>query len=98
MKRVISYASRSLTKAERNYPAHKLEFLALKWAVCDKYKDYLLGSKTKVLTDNKPITYTLTLAKLNSTGHKWLDSLANFYLEFNTDLVLRTLELTDCLD
>ena len=29
----ISFASRSLNKAESNYPAHKLEFLALKWAV-----------------------------------------------------------------
>ena len=40
VKRVISYASRSLTKPEQNYPAHKLEFLGLKWAVCDKFKDY----------------------------------------------------------
>ena len=30
-KAVIAYASRSLNKAESHYPAHKLEFLALKW-------------------------------------------------------------------
>ena len=30
---VIAYASRSLNKAESHYPAHKLEFLTLKWAV-----------------------------------------------------------------
>lgn len=30
VKRVISCASRTLTKSERNYPAHRLEFLALK--------------------------------------------------------------------
>ena len=30
--RVIAYASRSVTKTESNYPTHKLEFLALKWA------------------------------------------------------------------
>ena len=29
-KKVIAYASRSLYKSERNYPVHKLEFLALK--------------------------------------------------------------------
>ena len=31
--RVIAYASRSLSHTECNYPAHKLEFLALKWAI-----------------------------------------------------------------
>ena len=31
--RVIAYASRSVTKTESNYPTHKLEFLALKWAI-----------------------------------------------------------------
>ena len=29
--RVIAYASRRLSNTEKNYPAHKLEFLALKW-------------------------------------------------------------------
>ena len=30
---VIGFASQSLSKSESNYPAHKLEFLALKWTV-----------------------------------------------------------------
>lgn len=39
---VIAYGSRTLTPAEKNYHLHssKLEFLALKWAVCDKFRDY----------------------------------------------------------
>ena len=34
VERVIAYANRSLKPSEKNYPAHKLEFLALKWSVC----------------------------------------------------------------
>ena len=36
-KRLIAYASQSLSRSERNYPVHKLEFLALKWAITDKF-------------------------------------------------------------
>ena len=36
-------------QVECNYPAHKLEFLALKWAVCDKFSDYLYGSNFTVM-------------------------------------------------
>ena len=37
--RVIAYASRSVSKTEMNYPVHKLEFLALKPAITDKFHD-----------------------------------------------------------
>ena len=33
---VIAYASQTLSKSEKNYDAHKLEFLALKWSVTEK--------------------------------------------------------------
>ena len=78
LQRVISYASRILTKSERNYPAHKREFLALKWAMCDKFRDYLLGSHTTVITDNNPLCYILKNAKLDATSHRWLSSLSMF--------------------
>ena len=41
--RVIGYGSRTLTKAEKNYflQSGKLEFLALKWAICEHFRDYL---------------------------------------------------------
>lgn len=76
--RVIAYASRALSPAERNYPAHKREFLALKWAVCDKFYDHLYGNKFSVKTDNNPLTYVLTTAKLDATGHRWLAALSAF--------------------
>lgn len=34
---VIAYATRGLSCSECNYTVHKLEFLALKWAVCNKF-------------------------------------------------------------
>ena len=77
--RVIAYASRSVSKAEANYPAHKLEFLALKWAVCEKFHEYLYGSKSfEVFTDNNPLSYVLTSAKLDACGQRWVAKLANY--------------------
>ena len=77
--RVIAYASRSVSKAESNYPAHKLEFLALKWAVYEKFHEYLYGSKSfEVFTDNNPLTYVLTSAKLDACGQRWVAKLANY--------------------
>ena len=77
-KRVIAYASRGLSKSEANYPAHKLEFLALKWAVSEKFSDYLYGQKFTVYTDNNPLTYILSTAKLDATGQRWLAALVNY--------------------
>ena len=82
---VIAYASRGLRASDCNYPSHKLEFLALKWAVCDKFSDYLYGSKFTVRTDNNPLTYVLTTAKLDATGHRWLAALSRY----NFSLVYR---------
>ena len=76
--RVVAYASRSLRPSEKNYPAHKLEFLALKWSVTEKFHDYLYGTNFEVLTDNNPLTYVFTTAKLDATGHRWLAELCNY--------------------
>ena len=76
--RVIAYASRSLSNTEKNYPAHKLEFLALKWAITNQFHEYLYGGQFDVYTDNNPLTYILTSAKLDPTGQRWVVSLANY--------------------
>ena len=38
--------------SEKNYPAHKLEFLVLKWSVTDRFKDLLYRKKFEVITDS----------------------------------------------
>ena len=76
--RVIAYASRSLSDTESRYAAYKLEFLALRWAVCVKFKDYLFGSKFEVYTDNNPLLYIQTTAKLDAIGQRWVADLSNY--------------------
>lgn len=60
---VIAFASRRLRGAEKNdqnYSSMKLELLALKWAVTEKFRSYLLGSKFTILTDNNPLCHLTT--------------------------------------
>ena len=76
--RVIAYASRTLSKTEKNYDAHKLEFLALKWSVTERFHEYLYGGHFDVYTDNNPLMYILTSAKLDATGQRWIAGLANY--------------------
>uniref|UniRef100_A0A8C2JKG0 ribonuclease H n=1 Tax=Cyprinus carpio TaxID=7962 RepID=A0A8C2JKG0_CYPCA len=61
--KVIAYASRSLHPTEKNdanYSSFKLELLAVKWALCEKFKDYLWGAKVRVVMDNNPLVHLQT--------------------------------------
>lgn len=76
----VAYASRALTQSKRNMPNHssmRLEFLALKWAMTEKFRDYLLGQKCVVWTDNNPLSH-LNTAKLGATEQRWAAQLAAF--------------------
>ena len=76
--RVIAYASRTLSKTKRNYDAHKLEFLALKWSITQQFHEYLYEGTFEVYTDNNLLMYVLTSAKLEAMGLSWIASLANY--------------------
>ncbi len=82
--RIVGFGSRTLTPAERNYHLHsgKLEFLALKGVICDKFRDYLYYAPTfMVYTDNNPLTYVLSTARLNAVGHRWVGELSDFHFD-----------------
>ncbi len=64
-----------LSAPEKNYSAHKLEFLGLKWAVTMKF---LYGKPFTVYTDHNPLAYVMTMAKLDAVGHRWLAELFDF--------------------
>ena len=69
----------------RDYSSAKIELMALKWSVCDKFKDYLLGSKFTVFTDNNPLCY-IKSSKLGAAQIHWLSELALY----DFDIVYRT--------
>ena len=75
---VIAYASWTLSKSEKNYDAHKLEFLTLRWSVTERFHEYLYGGHFEVYMDNNPLTYILITVKLDATGQRWVASLANY--------------------
>ena len=71
---VVAYASSA-----------KIELMALKWSICDKFKDYLLGSKFTVFTDNNLLCY-IKSSKLGAAQIRWLSELALY----NFDIIYRT--------
>jgi hypothetical protein len=50
-------------------------------AITEHFKDYLYYAPSFVVyTDNNPLKYITSSAKLNATGHRWLAELADFNL------------------
>ena len=76
VKKVLSYASRGIKPSEKNYSAFKM-------AITEKYHDYLYGHKCRVYTDNNPLTYVLTSAKLDATGHRWVSAISSYDSEIH---------------
>ena len=65
---------------EKRYHSSKLEFLALKWAVTEQFREYLLYQPFKVRMDNNPLTYIMTTLNLATLGNRWVSALANFQM------------------
>ena len=90
---VIAYTSQTLRPSEKsmyNYSSAKLELLALKWAVTEKFRDCLLGSKFTVYTNNAQTS------KLGVSQIHWLSKLAlfDFNIIYRSD---KTNQATDAL-
>lgn len=49
-----------------------------KWSVTEKFHDYLYCADFTIVTDNNPLTYILTSAKLDAASHRWLATLSTF--------------------
>jgi hypothetical protein len=77
----IAYESHLMSPAERNYPVHEQELLAVIHAL-QKWKMLLLGMKVNVMTDHHSLTYLLKQRNLSRRQARWLEILSDFDLRF----------------
>ena len=77
----VAYASRGLKGGELKYHSSKLEFLALKWAKTEQFREYLQYQPFLIRTDNNPLTYVLTMPNLDAVEHRWVAAMAGYNFE-----------------
>ena len=80
----VAYASLGLKGGGLKYHSSKLEFLALKWAMTEQFREYLQYQPFVIRTDNKPLTYVLMTPNLDAVGHRWVVAMAgyNFKIQY----------------
>ena len=77
--RVVCYQSRQLQPAERNYPVHDKELLAMKYALA-KFRVYLLGDRPFIgYTDHASLRTAVNSPHLSQRMARWL----SFFAEYN---------------
>lgn len=75
----ISFASRSLCGAERNYTVTELELLGILFA-CQKFRIYILGYPIKLYTDHQALTFLFSCKLKNARLTRWTLALQEFDL------------------
>ena len=75
--RIICCASRALNKAEKSYPATKLECLAIVWAVA-KFRPYLVAMPFEVFTDHYALQWLKTMRTGSALLHRWSAALEEY--------------------
>ena len=63
--RPVAYASKSLTDTESRYAIIEKEALAVTWG-CERFSQYLLGTRFEIHTDHRPLLASLQTKRLDS--------------------------------
>ena len=77
--RLVACRSRKLNDAEKKYPVHEKEMLALADTL-KAWRHYLLGAEVMVYTDNSALRYLQTNKNPNQRQVRWLELLQQYRL------------------
>ena len=89
----IAFMSHKMNKAERNYPVHEQELLAIVQALRE-WRHYLHGSPFEVVTDHNSLKYFMSQPTLSARQARWSEKLQ----EFDMKIVHRPGKLNDAAD
>ena len=89
----IAFMSHKMNKAERNYPVHEQELLAIVQALRE-WRHYLHGTTFEVVTDHNSLKYFMTQPTLSARQARWSEKLQ----EFDMKVVHRPGKLNDAAD
>jgi hypothetical protein len=73
----IAFLSKKMLPAERNYPVHEQELLAIIVAL-RSWRHYLHGAPFSIVTDHKSLQYFQSQPHLSARQTRWLDLMAEF--------------------
>jgi RNase H-like domain found in reverse transcriptase/Integrase zinc binding domain len=74
---LVAYNSYQLNDAEKNYPVHEKELLAIIKAF-EKWRSHLLGTHFKVFTDHQTLKYFQSQKEVSRQQMRWSIYMANF--------------------
>lgn len=80
-RRIIAFASKTLTKTERYYCTSKKEALAAIWA-CEKWQHYVDYTKFFLISDHSALKYLFSKSPPTGQNARWVLRLQNFDFEF----------------
>jgi hypothetical protein len=76
----VAYASRSLNSAESHYTTSEKQLLAIVWST-KYFRTYLYGRKFKIVSDHKPLVWSMNVKDPGSRLMRWKIQLAEYDYE-----------------